>query len=333
MAVNVRDTVRRLRSRPNAFTLVELLVVLGIILVLVSILLPALAMARRAANTIVCSSNLHQISLAMLMYGQQYNGAILGNAWTSGAFLKQPGTHYGDFNCPLVCQTWDWTSPAARLMGGHFDEGGSIDSRTSRFDYLCKFKAFQCPENNILSPAYAASPVTITTQMISYNTAVMFQYAYGSGDVSRFQDFIQTGNYRPNLSKIGDASRKIFISDGARWTNSDGMVPDYNLGWDNSGSSPGGQYSDYGPWSAFTRSFLRNDPMVFAMRHGSRKIGAALQAYRFNAAFFDGHVETLDGATGMNPQLWIPKGAVLPATEVGSEAAELYVKFPTMLIR
>jgi prepilin-type N-terminal cleavage/methylation domain-containing protein len=56
-------------SHPRkAFTLVELLVVIGIISVLVAILMPALSKARDAANTAVCLSNLRQGALAMIQY-------------------------------------------------------------------------------------------------------------------------------------------------------------------------------------------------------------------------------------------------------------------------
>jgi prepilin-type N-terminal cleavage/methylation domain-containing protein/prepilin-type processing-associated H-X9-DG protein len=67
--------VGRRRDR-QAFTLVELLVVIGIIALLITILLPALGQARRKAQAVACMSNIKQIYTAMQMFAQDNKGQL-----------------------------------------------------------------------------------------------------------------------------------------------------------------------------------------------------------------------------------------------------------------
>jgi prepilin-type processing-associated H-X9-DG protein len=131
-----------------AFTLVELLVVVGIIAILIAILLPALNGAHQQATRIKCLSNLRQISMALVDYSSENSGCVVPS-------FNLPPTAGSAMNYIAA--------PNSTIMDGWpaiLDRDGFL-----RSDALSIATAFYCPETvdidgmaNGQTGTYAANP-------------------------------------------------------------------------------------------------------------------------------------------------------------------------------
>jgi prepilin-type N-terminal cleavage/methylation domain-containing protein len=81
-------------AHPAGFTLVELLVVIGIVALLIAVLLPALSMARHQARQAACASNLHQVGIAVFAYANANHGCMPYGPSGADAPLFSPVNFY-----------------------------------------------------------------------------------------------------------------------------------------------------------------------------------------------------------------------------------------------
>src|SRR6476661_4246918 len=117
------------RHRISAFTLTELLVVIGIISLLIGLLLPALSKARASARATTCASNLRQIGQFYLMYAQANDEQVPLGVSTATPYPEMDrdfGDGTGDDGYFTNRNHYIWASGRPSVAGGPFLLAGLV---------------------------------------------------------------------------------------------------------------------------------------------------------------------------------------------------------------
>lgn len=141
---------QQVRKSGGGFTLIELLVVIAIIAILAAMLLPALAAAKKKAQSMACMSNYRQLTLAWHMYANDNSDNLAYNA-----------DRYSANNSTIL--SWVYSSQTA-YMTWNADNYSANTSfivnplRSSLADYVAKSVGiFRCPADSYLSSAQRAA--------------------------------------------------------------------------------------------------------------------------------------------------------------------------------
>jgi prepilin-type processing-associated H-X9-DG protein/prepilin-type N-terminal cleavage/methylation domain-containing protein len=315
----VRMSVARTTpTRSPGFTLVELLVVIGIIALLISILLPALTRVRESANVTKCQANLRSIAQAAMVMAAERNGYIQTSSDHNMALRVDPNRERYVYRDDGFLA--DYASALLRFMG----------TRQSSFqeDRREQLKVFECPSDPWLLVGenqrgyqlfnnVTTNPVDTEFFPISYGinadlTVVSSngQSAFGNNSNFIFPVFGPTPSPsgQPLLGqaasgKLGEvyqpSTAMLFADWGVRPRSGGGsganVLDQSDMLYITSNymtAATGIQQGELGTLAgAMKASWLGNK--VPWQRHNAKALANGRNGGRFNVAFADGHVESV----------------------------------------
>jgi prepilin-type N-terminal cleavage/methylation domain-containing protein/prepilin-type processing-associated H-X9-DG protein len=302
-------------SRPRnwcAFTLVELLVVIGIIAVLIAILLPALGRARAQAQTVACLANLRSIGQSINIYAVNNKQSLPYGYWDNvgspDGNEANSNTYSAYFNTANAPNASDW---ALLLMSSALGRGGSTES-TQTADTTKLQQMFVCPT---AVDVHSTNSANQTTRKLHYSCHPRLMPRLDDKDGAK-----STGSTTVYMSpyKIGTIKRAaeiILIFDGPQnYQTLDGNAPPVATGLDqdavyrNDNTDP-----NHGPWNfmldgngvkmgfalfAANTDITPKNPGAKAeirWRHGQNDTG--------NFLFADGHADSIRLKKNLNSDL------------------------------
>ncbi len=317
----MRPEDKRAGARERAFTIIELLVVVAAISVLIGVLAPALSGARAAAQRAACAAIQKRLAVGLLHYaasndewlpGYNTSGAALWTADPDPRIIKRLS-----LNPSAPVQTNDWISPSTAGEG-------LPENREHRFYALLDIYADPAMRErvpawiaggrgNLEMADWTADNTDQPAHGVSYLMPANFQLFGGDRAAGRVTQNSSVSLkelrrqhqlpaiYKPRIDLLGAASRKVAFADGFRYISFNQFDSDFS-------------YHASFNWGSFTdRSACSIESTPWGYKGGDGAgLGVPLSFRHtgaMNAAFWDGHVQSLTQRQSRHPAIWVPTGS------------------------